>query len=178
MVNLNKKEKNNNKQVIKLQQAANISYEEAEYVLKKKDGDLLDALSFLEEKGRIKNSKVLYYNTKDYNPSSSSSEMPNSNNYNFSQKIPSGINDVLDRGSRNYFEIRRKNTEPIKVPLIAFIALTFTAFGFVVPLIIIGMFCDITYEFTGKDISENDSINIFLKKCNDTIQRWQGKIGG
>ena len=187
MVDL-KKEKSRDTQATKLQKVANITYEEAKYVLSKNDGDLLDSLSFLEKNGRIKNSKVSHYNTKDYNTSNindtrnneKNNNMKNNNGKNIysSQKISRGINDIFDKGGRNYFEIHKEYMEPIRVPLVAFIILLLAAFGFVVPLIIIGMFFDITYKFTGKDINENDNINSFLKKCAYNIQEYKNKRRG
>ena len=180
MVDLEKKEKNNNIQAIKLKKVANISYEEAVYVLSKNDGDLLDSLSFLQKSGRIRNSKVLYFNTKDYNArnNTKSQNFCNKKNSQSSQKIAQGINSIFDKGSRNYFEVHRLDMDTIKIPLTVFIVLLFIAFGIVVPLIIVGMFFDITYKFNGRDINENDSINVFFNRCFNNIQEYKNKRRG
>ena len=54
------------KLIDKLQNETNISYEEAKSALEKSNWDILDAMLYLEEKGRVKKPSVSIFYTNEY----------------------------------------------------------------------------------------------------------------
>ena len=80
----------NLKLVDKLKNKTNISYEEAKTVLEKSNWDILDAMLYLEEKGKVPKPSISTFYTNEYKESYKYIEVINNkdqkNNYNNTKK--------------------------------------------------------------------------------------------
>lgn len=156
----------------KLVNQFNISYEEAREALEKTEGNILDAVVYLEDKGTIEKPDEGIYYTNKYRSSNENNEESLKK-----EKIkhkPKGlfetICEFIDTCNNIFFKINKENRTIMKLPLTVIILLVAFTFGTIVSLIIIGLFFDIEFEVEGKNI-ELDKINSFLKKLSNIVKK-------
>ena len=129
-----------------LRERTNASYSEAKEALEQTDGNLIDAIIYLEKKGI-------------------SSSKKNSNKKNdFNKKTKSFFNSM---GSVN-FDLIKKDKISLRLPLPIFILVTLIGMPFVVIGLIIAILMGYKIEFTknGEKISE---INETLNRMSETV---------
>jgi len=129
-----------------LRERTNASYSEAKEALEQTDGNLIDAIIYLEKKGI-------------------SSSKKNSNKKNdFNKKTKSFFNSM---GSVN-FDLIKKDKISLRLPLPIFILVTLIGMPFVVIGLIIAILMGYKIEFTknGEKISE---LNETLSKMSETV---------
>lgn len=151
-----------------------LSYEECKDALEKTDYDILDAVVFLENEGKIyKPQNSEYYTNLNYKKN----EVLNFNAYenkserkNSFEGIFEFLCDLIDRFNNIYFRIKRQDKLIVKFPLTVMILLIIFAFWGVVPLAIVGLFFDIEYDIYGKSIKSDNKVNEILKKAAKEIQ--------
>lgn len=168
------------KLIDKLQSKTNISYEEAKNALEKTNWDILDAIVYLEEKGKVQRPSVSIFYTNDYKGNYKYSEITNDkyqeNNYNNSKKDNSfqGIFEVvckiIDTCNNIFFEVKRENIAFLRLPITVIILLLIFTFWIVIPLYIIGLFFDIEFSLSGKWEGTN-KINNILKIISVNIKK-------
>lgn len=161
----------NLKLIDRLKNKTNISYEEAKTVLEKSNWDILDAMLYLEEKGKVpKPSDSIFY-TNEYKESYKYIDVINKNdqknNYN---NRKSGNNfegffevvcKVIDTCNKILFEIKRENRIFLKIPSTVMILLLIFAFWMVIPLAIVGLFFDMEFSLSGNKAEINKINNVF-----------------
>jgi hypothetical protein len=157
----------NIEQVERLREKANVTYEEAKEALDACNGDLLDAIIYLEKKGKVR-SEGGYYSSQKETPAGASAEIP-------PEDVPegNGFSDLLKRfgafclklihkGNENTFEIFRRGESKTYMPVTVLVLLLIFAFWITIPLLIVGMFFGFRYRFNGPDQGKsvvNDPIN-------------------
>lgn len=148
--------------VEKLRQRANVSYDEAKYALEACGGDILDAMIYLEQHGRVSPPPASgYYSTQQEPPY----QNPDAQSYTHYQPKDSGIGSIfyrlwnwllkiVEKGNRNNFEVHHNNKRIICIPLTALVLLSIACFWVVIPALVIGLFAQCTYECTGPDFQK------------------------
>lgn len=165
-------------QVEKLRAMANISYDEAKGALDASNGDLLDAIIYLEKQGTI-------ITTAEPNALACKEHREKQNNYSnrgkpittLMRKIGSVCMEMFRKGNANSFEVVKGAEIKVSVPVTVLALLLIFAFWITLPLIIVGLFFGLRYRFRGPDFAGNtvnDAINsaadaaINLKKSIET----------
>lgn len=174
----------NLKLIDKLKNKTNISYEEAKDVLEKSDWDILDAMLYLEEKNKIKKPSVSVFYTNESKEGYKNIEVINNkekNNYNKYKKENTFegffelLCKIIDTCNNIFLEIKRENRGFLKVPITVMILLLTFAFWIVIPLAIVGLFCDIEFSLSSSKIEVNKANNIF-KSISNNIKRLKEQL--
>ena len=158
--------------VEQLRAKANITYEEAKAVLDETNGDMLDAVILLEQRGKIKRPETevaIKSNDEDASEQSGATDQDAtkkkaSNN----TKVKTTMNKILNVLKNNFFNVSRKGEELFKIPAWAFVLILFFFWEPVIPVMIIALFFDVRYSFTGKD--NLSSANEFMDKVGNMAE--------
>lgn len=166
-------------QVEKLCAMANISYEESKAALDNANGDLLEAIIFLEKQGKVTapTGGGYYSSEKNTDKGTVSSQETYSEkqdhkgskekNFRYTfKKIGECCLKMIRKGNANSFEVLKSGEIKASVPVTALGLLLIFAFWATVPLIIVGLFFGLRYRFVGPDFESktiNDAINSAAK---------------
>ena len=156
----------NFEKVEKLKEKANVSYEEAKQALENSNWDILDAMIYLEQNGKVKGPEQTSYTTQNEQRTIGVEPEPENR---------ASFGDLLNRfgkwcvrwvekGNRNSFCVEKQNREIFRVPITLLVVLLFFAFWVVLPLMIVGLFFNMHYHFAGPDIR---SVDIDINKAMD-----------
>ncbi|KJR45644.1 hypothetical protein UF75_3965 [Desulfosporosinus sp. I2] len=162
-------------QVEKLCAMANISFEEAKTALDAANGDLLEAIIYLEKQGKVKapTGGGYYSSGKTADPHAGAYkencwEKQNHHChggkgfFSLMKRIGSFCLDMIRRGNANSFEVLKDEESKASVPVTVLALLMIFAFWITIPLIIVGLFFGFRYRFHGPDLSGktvNDAMN-------------------
>ena len=163
--------------VDKLRTKANISYEEAKVALENNNWDILDAMVYLEDTGRVKKPSIsVFYTNEDKESYTSYGEIAKTDENrdyrgNESKNDFNGIFEAIikaiDTCNNIFIEIIRRDTVLLKVPLTVLILLFFFAFWIIIPLMIVALFFEIEFLIATNrvDIGKLNEVNkIFSKR--------------
>lgn len=162
-------------QVEKLRTMANISYDEAKTALDATNGDLLEAIIYLEKQGKVNApSGGGYYSSEK--TVDISAVLCKSNGWEKNTKGGNGgetftsllkkfgrfCSKMIHKGNETYFEVLKGEESKAKFPVTALALLLIFAFWIIVPLIVVGLFFGLRYRFNGPDAfgkTVNDAMN-------------------
>lgn len=168
--------------VDKLRDKTNISYEEAKSALENNNWDILDAMLYLEEHGRVEKPAISIFYTNEYKESyTNQGEVVNirkdSDNNNFKSKnnfggIFESICKAIDTCNNIFVEIRRSGIVLLKLPLTVLILLLFFAFWIIIPLMIVGLFFEIEFLVSDKGVNTDkiDKVNKVFSEISKNVQ--------
>lgn len=173
----------------KLRTYSNISFEEAKLYLELAEGNILDAVILLEKEGKIKKNQQAEENkfeliSSDKNSSNKSQE---NENYYKKTKNTESFNSVakrffkwcekvLTKGNQNRFDVIRFEKEIISIPITILVILLICFFWIIFPLLIVGLFFNFRYQFSGVDLgkeninSTSDSISQAAENLKTTVK--------
>lgn len=163
--------------VEKLRQRANVSYEEARDALNESNGDLLDAMVYLEKQGKVNPPKSSTYTT-DYEQQSQYQDVKGTvceqqrqaNKKTFGSKVKHLFQIIWQTLQENTLHVRRKDVEIMNLPLWAVILILLFAWHFVLVVVIISLFLDCRYHLEKRDgtvETANDVINKASEKASE-----------
>ncbi|MCF0148758.1 MAG: ubiquitin [Clostridium sp.] len=177
----------NPKLVEKLKDKANISYEEAKEALEANNWDMLDAMIYLEEKGKIKRPSISTFYTNesrdtysnDYNVVvyDKKEERWSSRRANGFEGIFEALCRIIDTCNNIFFEISKEGRMFLKIPITVLVLLLIFTFWIVIPLIIVGLFFDIEFSVSSKRVNTEKvnkvfaEISLFVKKIKEEIKK-------
>lgn len=165
-------------QVEKLRTMANISYDEAKIALDATNGDLLEAIIYLEKQGKVNapTGGGYYSSEKSFDASEVAYRKncgENHNDCNGRETFCSLIKrfgkfcmKMIRKGNTNSFEVLKGEESKASTPVTAFALLLIFAPWITIPLIIIGLFFGFRYRFTGPDCSGN-AVNDAMNSAAD-----------
>ncbi|MDU4889227.1 MAG: ubiquitin [Clostridium sp.] len=176
--------------VDKLKENADISYEEAKFALENNNWDILEAMIYLENIGKVKKPEVSEFYTNTYKgtyDNTSAGHVVESVNYKEKKNYYSkndfegffeAVCKVIDTGNNIFLEVSRKSRTLIKLPITVIILLLIFAFWFIIPLMIIGLFFEIEFSISSKRFSSDkiDRINKIFKELSIGAQDIVDKI--
>ncbi len=158
-------------QVEKLREKANVTYEEARNALDACGGDILDAMIYLEQRGKIQSpaNDGCFKHSQQENQSeqeqaeSEHGKRDTAQGETFSSLMGRffrwcGV--ILVKGNTNTFEVSRNGSPIISVPVTILVVLLILAFWVVLPLIVIGLFFNCRYSFHGPDLGRTEVNNV------------------
>ena len=162
-----------------LRDKTNISYEEAKSALENNNWDILDAMLYLEEHGRVRKPSVSIFYTNEYKESyTNQKEVVNikedrNNNNSKSRNNFDGIFEAIckaiDTCNNIFVEIRRRGRVLLKLPLTVLILLLFFTFWIIIPLMIVGLFFDIEFLVLAKSVN-TDKVNKVFSEISKNAQ--------
>ena len=161
----------------KLRQRANVSFEEARDALAACEGDLLDAMVYLERLGHAKAPEQSTYSTntdekKSYEnvPDVVVRSQSENSDPSFWDQLGHLLKTAFRKSVDNYLVVSHKNEEKFRIPiLLLVIILIFFNFGIIVA-IVISLFFDVRYSFTGKD--DLSSVNRMIDEAGTKATNW------
>lgn len=188
-------------QVEKLREKVNVSFEDAKAALELTDGDLLDAVIFLERSGKIDSPRMSAYNThtggvrgayeEDHpghpgqprGPYWRNRRVRAERDESYEREYPrfrdhlrafgGKIRELIRKGNANYFVASKGDNDYLNIPvtLLALAAMFF--FWLTFPLLVIGLFCGCRYQFRGPDFKRDTVNNVMdhAARTAETIKR-------
>ncbi len=152
--------------VEKLRQRANVSYEDAKAALVACEWDLLDAMVYLEKLGKVSAPMQTAYSTSYEEQAQLPSVKERVENAkdpeeSLGKKLARLAKKLFKKSKENYFCVNRNGENLVKVPVWALVLILIFAWWAASVLIIVGLFLDCHYSFTGKDD---------LSKVNDVME--------
>ena len=175
------------KQVEKLVHRTNLSYEEAKNALEISNWDMLDAMIYLENTGRIEKPDISIFYTNDSNYRYEEGK----NNLGFNEVerdeasksnskfegIFESICEVIDICNNIFIEISRGNRVFLNIPLTVVIILLVFGFAIIIPLMIIGLFFDIELKVESDKINTN-KVNNIISEITKIVHSIKGRFNG
>lgn len=174
-------------QVERLRSYADISVEEARDVLEEAGGDLLEAVILLEKRGKLKKESGSYRDGAASGSTGESKAGPHAEQSSarrddagvkFSElagRFFRWLGRVIHRGNQNSFRVSRRGETMITVPITVLALLLMFCFWCVIPLLVIGLFCDCRYSFHGPDLGR-DNVNSVADSVADSAARIKREV--
>lgn len=168
-------------QVEKLRALANVSYEEAKTALEATNGDLLEAIIYLEKQGKItapagdgfySSKKTSTANEPGFNEACWEKHKHCHHGKSFMtvlKKIGRFCLDLIRRGNSNSFEVLKGEESKATIPVTVLALMLIFAFWFTIPLIIVGLFFGFRYRFQGPDFRGN-TVNDAMDSAADAAE--------
>lgn len=162
--------------VERLREKADVTYAQAKQALEYSQGNLLDALIYLEEQGEIPRPQQAYYSTQGaaqpappagelvVPAASESGGREEKERRHLMKRLFTALRRAL---VENELEIWRRQEPVTSVPVLILIILVLFAFWVTIPLLIFGLFLGFRYRFSGPDL-ERESINDMIEKVAST----------
>ncbi len=145
-------------QVERLREKADVSYTDAKTALEQSEGDLLGALIWLEQRGRLKTDKGGFYSTDGAAPPPP--PPPGAGEPPPPRKERPSLSELLRRAwavlTENELEIWRRGKMLSSVPLIILLILLVIGFWVVIPVLVAGLFLGCRYTFNGPDLGREE----------------------
>ena len=178
----------------RLMEKADITTEEAVEVLERCNWDLLDAIIYLERRGKLRGSKSEtiidvvpvenYKNTYKQDEANNQEYDAKAHGEEKKEESCGGIGELIGRmfkfigklikkGNNNFFDAKKENEKPIRIPLtISILFLIFLSIPSIV-LLIVGLFFGYKYSISGPDIKCDGVNDIFeeVSKSADNLKR-------
>lgn len=162
--------------VEKIREKTGVTYEEAKAALEAADWDILDALVYLENQGKVKQPEVSVYSTKGEDGSEKFKEA--TEDYQKSTEESFGVQvkkfliwcgKMIKKGCENFFVVTKKEEEILTMPVLVLILLLLLIFWLVVPALIVGLFCGFRYHFRG-NITKSLNVNQACDKAAEAAE--------
>ena len=162
----------------KLRQRANVSFSEAGEALRACDGDLLDAMVYLERQGKVAGpeqssfstdataEKPSYENVPDV-VTRSRTEDPDPS---FGSQLGHLLKTAIKKTTENFVVISHKGEEKARLPiLVLIIAVCFFNVAALIA-IVVSLFFNVRYSFEGKD--DLSSVNKMMDQAGSKASEW------
>lgn len=178
-------------QVEKLCTMANISYEEAKAALEAANGDLLEAIIYLEKQGKISaptgngyysSEKIFDASAETYNENSQEKHHYHHHHchdgktfFSVLKKAGRFCLKMIRKGNLNSFEVLKGEESKACFPVTVLGLLLIFAFWVTIPLIIIGLFFGLRYRFVGPDF-RNNTVNEAMNNAADAAENLKKSI--
>lgn len=85
------------------------------------------------------------------------------------------IRDLFNVGNRNRFEVRKGDALLLEVPVTVLVLLLIFAFWVCIPLLVIGLFFDYRYAFTGAELGR-ESVNNAMDKAAEVAEKVKEEV--
>ena len=160
--------------VEKLRAKTGVSYEDAKNALEACDYDLLDAIIYLEKLDKVKAPEVESFTT----GAEQQTYTNDCNKVTFGQMMDrffKWCGKVLKKSVDSTFIVERKGQTMINVPVLVLVIALILAFWVVLPLLVVGLFCECRYHFEGiGDINVN--LNSACDKMADSVDNLKSDV--
>ena len=164
-------------QVEKLREKTSVSFEEAKNALDNCNGDILEAIIYLEKQGKV-NAPVgggYYSSTNSSTENEQTTGTCNNTEHRgetFGQLVKRFgrfCARIFKKGNSNTFEASKDGTVVVSVPVTVLAIGFLFLFWIILPLLIVGLFFGYRYSFHGKELGK-DSVNNVMSKATDAAE--------
>ena len=172
--------------VEKLSEKAHVTLDTAKDALEKSNWDILDAAIYLE-KNKVENPvqqtksvsiqklPVVTENNQQYAQAENNvnAAKENKKSCSFSRgfgKFCGFVKNICNKGMESSFVIIKGDKKISEIPVIAFIVLMLLTFEIAIPLMIVSLFFDYKYSFSGNGV-ENVTINDVMNKASSFTEQ-------
>lgn len=150
-----------NKIINKLIQNANVSYEDAETALKENRWDILDAIVYLEDCGKVKKPSISIYYSNEYKDNYKEHDHKNVKSESSFEGVFETICNIIDKCNSIFFEVKKSERVLLRFPITVMILLITFTFWFILPLIGVALIFDFEFSLKGHN-TESGKVNLFL----------------
>jgi hypothetical protein len=163
--------------VEKLRQRADVSYEDAKKALEAANGDLLDAMIYLEKEGKtantMSNGEIVVSSVVVDGEEKKSHKKNSSEN---GEKFKEFCKTSWKKGNENFFVVTHKSNVIIKIPVWAMIVLLIFTFHVTLPVMLISLFFGVRYSFMGE--ADFDTLNKAMDKAGEYVDNVKEEFSG
>lgn len=169
----------NLEKVEKLRAKTGVSYEEAKNALEASNYDLLDAIIYLEQLGKIAKPNITGYTTTPDGETSKEFEVAQKTYEKDCKGTSAGevfnrffdwCGRIIRKGCETGFNVEKQGKKIMSVPVIILVLALVFLFPLTLLLLVIGLFCDCKYYFSGfasTTIDINDVCNKASETCSN-----------
>ncbi|MDO5022410.1 MAG: hypothetical protein Q4E07_03600 [Eubacteriales bacterium] len=154
--------------VEKLRTKTQVSYEEAKAALEANDWDLLNALIYLESRGKASTAGEADYTTKQEFVKSPRRESGKYSSSGYASRVFSSFADLVHASNRTMFQLYYRKKLVIELPVTAMVLLVTLVFPTILFALIIAMFFGVRYKIHTEE-GKGESVNRWLDKAADTM---------
>jgi len=167
--------------VEKLREKANVTFAEAKEALDNSGGDILDALIYLENNGKVTEpagggffsgaDMPVQMDLSSSSDSSGSSQRHDGSGEEFAdlmKRFGAFVLKMFNKGINNHLEATKGEQHMFSCPILIVILLC-VFFWITIPLFIISLFCGFRYRFTGADLGR-DSVNSVMDSATNVVE--------
>ncbi len=166
--------------VEKLRQRANVSYEEARDALRACNGDLLDAMVYLEKLGHVKAPEKSTVSTSSEEkehyenvPEAVVRSQNTASDPSFGQQLGILLKTALRKSIDNFIVVSHKGEEKFRLPILVAIILLFMFNVITLTAVIVSLFFDVNYRFEGKD--DLSKMNNVINQAGTRASEWMAE---
>ncbi len=168
--------------VEKIREKTGVSYAEALMALEQNDGDILDAIIYIERNGKGNSSQDTARFSSVGNDDEASERLVNATAEYDRSNERDGVDSFFDWVKRVFrksvdtkFTVLKRNDEVLQVPVLVLVIAMIFAFWIIVPLMIIGLFFDCRYHFEGVDKVTVDVNDFCDRAANGAMDMRNGR---
>ncbi|MBQ6231133.1 MAG: DUF4342 domain-containing protein [Eubacterium sp.] len=168
--------------VEKIREKTGVSYAEALMALEQNDGDILDAIIYIERNGKGNRSQDTARFSSTGNDDEASERLVNataeydrSNERDGVDSFFEWVKNVFRKSIETKFKVLKRNEEILQVPVLVLVIAMIFAFWIIVPLMIVGLFFDCRYHFEGVDKLTVDVNGFCDRAANGAMDMRNGK---
>ena len=163
--------------VEKIREKTGVTYEEAKAALEAANGDILDALVYLENQGKVKKPDISVYSTESEKESSAefkeaARNYETSTEETFGEQVKKFLiwcGKMIKKGCENFFVVSKNEEVILTMPVLVLILLLLLIFWIVLPALIVGLFCGFRYHFRGS-IAKSVNVNEACDKAAEAAE--------
>lgn len=161
----------------KLRQRADVSYEEARDALRACEGDLLDAMVYLERLGQAKAPEQTTFSTnaeekRSYEnvPEAVVRSQNENSDPSFGEQLGHLLKTAFQKSLDNSLVVSHRGEEKFRLPILV-VVLLFLVFNFgVIVALVVSLFFDVKYQFAGKD--DLSKVNQVMDEAGTKATSW------
>ncbi len=160
----------------KIIEKTGVTYDEAKEALEACGEDMLDAIVYLENQGKVKGPAQQVYTTKTEDSSKEFQQAAKAYEAAEEEKLGNiflrllkWCGQLIKKGCENFFIIKRHGEEIISAPVIVLVLLLLFAFWVIVPILIVGLFFGYSYSFRG-EITKAVDLNTAFDKAAEAAE--------
>ena len=153
--------------VEKLRSKVNVSYEEAKAALEASDWDLLDALVYLENRGKVYPGEEARYTTRQEPRPEPAPYSEKEQVKGVLERLLSSLRELIYKGNKTYLVFSYRGKTYLELPLTLVALLLIINFVFVGVVLVVGMFGGLRYSIRGDHVG--DSVHRMMDKAQDAV---------
>jgi hypothetical protein len=159
-------------QVEKLRERADVTFEEAKDALERSDGDMLDAIIYLERQGKTVSppggGRLGGAETADGGADGRADGKREGTH--FFRNLGRLFAKLFNYGSTNYLDVTKNGEIVLTCPILVLVILLACFFWIIVPLMVVGLIFGFRYRFRGEELWREDVNGVMDKISDKTVQ--------
>lgn len=164
-------------QIDELRKRVDVTYEDAREALEKNNGDILDAIIYLER--NKKNNTGREFTSNGFNDTYSKDEKQDEKeSHSFTKSTCDAIawcKKWIRKGNRNFFSIKKQEKIVLEIPVTLFVLLLAFAPWLTLPILILALFTGHKFKFSGTEV-ENTKANYAMEKVAVVVDNIKEEI--